>query len=277
MKFSLILCTINRKNELEKFLSYLSKQNYVNFELFIMDQNKDNLIDDIILSYQNKFEIRHIKLDSPGLSKARNAGLRLINGDIICFPDDDCWFEDPKFLEKVKKKFQENLNMDGLTMPVSDETGKKIMLRWPDKICTINKMNIFNTTTSISIFIRKYTIKNGIIFDEKLGVGSNAIGAGEETDFILRVLSNNFKISYFPDLSIQHPRPFEDTQYLNYQKIYNYSFALGFLLKRHSYPFYYKFHLLLRPFIGMIVYLFMPKKRVKSYHLFKGRFNGLIS
>ena len=35
-----------------------------------------------------------------GLSRARNAGLRMIAGDIVSFPDDDCWYP-PDLLQRV--------------------------------------------------------------------------------------------------------------------------------------------------------------------------------
>ena len=41
MKFSLIMPTINVTTELKLFLDSLKKQTYKNFELIVVDQNKD--------------------------------------------------------------------------------------------------------------------------------------------------------------------------------------------------------------------------------------------
>jgi glycosyltransferase involved in cell wall biosynthesis len=277
MKFSLVLCTINRRQELLKFLTFLEKQSYQNFELFIMDQNRNNLIDDIVFSFQNKYKVKHIKLELAGLSKARNAGLKLAHGDIICFPDDDCWFEDKHLLKKIINKFQESKNLTGLSIPVTDENGRKIIIPWPTESCYIDKSNLFKTITSISFFIKNSAIKNKYYFDECMGVGSNKIAAGEETDFLLKIILDGHKLQYTPDIDIQHPRPYEDSNNLNYDKIYQYSFALGFMLKKHSFPLLYKYNLLLRPIIAFLIYFYNSKIRKKYFYTFLGRYYGMRS
>ncbi len=85
MKFSLILCTVNREKEVIHFLDSLVEQVYKNFEVLVVDQNNDNRIKFIIEKYTS---LRLIYLKSElGLSKARNIGLKKAKGDIVCFPE----------------------------------------------------------------------------------------------------------------------------------------------------------------------------------------------
>ena len=65
-----------------------------------------------------------------GLSRARNVGLKAVTGEIIAFPDDDCWYPDG-LLQKVVAEFRDQTSLDGLTG--RSEDGKLVeMVEIPD-------------------------------------------------------------------------------------------------------------------------------------------------
>ena len=90
MRFSLIMGTYGRGEVICGFLESLKNQNYDNFELIVVDQNPDDQVEKICRGYSSHFEIKYLETDKPGLSHARNIGLKHISGDIVTFPDDDC-------------------------------------------------------------------------------------------------------------------------------------------------------------------------------------------
>ena len=98
MRFSLIMATLGRFDEIRIFLDSIDLQNYTDFELIIVDQNEENILGDIILPYKKKFYINHIRIKEKGLSLARNVGIKYAKGDIIAFPDDDCIYSLGRFL-----------------------------------------------------------------------------------------------------------------------------------------------------------------------------------
>lgn len=101
MHFSLILATIGRTEELKRFLASLDKQTLRRFELIMADQNPDDRIKPLLEPYQDHFPIMHLHRPTErGASKARNVGLQHANGDVLTFPDDDCWYL-PQLLEKI--------------------------------------------------------------------------------------------------------------------------------------------------------------------------------
>jgi len=55
IKFSLILATVGRSEELTRFLRHLDQQTYRNFELIIVDQNSNGILDSLIRQYQEDF------------------------------------------------------------------------------------------------------------------------------------------------------------------------------------------------------------------------------
>jgi glycosyltransferase involved in cell wall biosynthesis len=105
MEFSLILATLGRDIELISFLDSLASQTYRDFELIIIDQNKDKKIDSIVEKFISCFPVNHIKVDFSGVAKARDYGIHFARGKIVTFPDDDCVYE-VDVLEKVLGEFE---------------------------------------------------------------------------------------------------------------------------------------------------------------------------
>ena len=114
MKFSLIVCTLGRYEELDQLFESLRKQTYSDFEVILVDQNDKDYLNEIINEYSNEFDIRHI-FSEKGLSRARNIGLKYVSGQIVAFPDDDCWYP-IDLLERVNNFFQDNKNPRNLVI-----------------------------------------------------------------------------------------------------------------------------------------------------------------
>ena len=207
-QFSLVLCTINRKEEVDKFLQSLARQTIRGFEVIIVDQNKDGLLDDTIANWRNSLIIEHVKVDFKGLSKARNFGIKYIKGGLTAFPDDDCEYQ-PSTLEKAEIFLRQNPK-------ASIVVGKQI-----SKICDTNdslltqdkeikcSLDIFKSKAiSFTIFARSNDITQlgPAFFDERLGVGAGTKwGSGEETDFLIRAHKLGLTIFKQPAIEIFHP------------------------------------------------------------------------
>src|SRR5579864_1576625 len=118
--FSLILATYGPRQALSRFLDSLYDNRDANFEVIVIDQNHDPHYD-IVEKYSTDMAIKLIRAE-PGLSAARNIGIRAARGAIFAFPDDDCWY--PKgLLASVEKRLRES-NVDGLTSCCTDEHGQ---------------------------------------------------------------------------------------------------------------------------------------------------------
>ena len=207
-KFSLVLCTINRKEEVDKFLQSLSRQTLSEFEVIIVDQNKDGLLDPVIAKWRESLTIEHVKVDFQGLSRARNFGIKYIKEGLIAFPDDDCEYH-PSTLENTYIFMRQNPK-------ASIVIGKQC-----SKICHANEniltqveeikdpLNIFKSKAiSFTIFARLSDINQlgPAFFDEKLGVGAGTKwGSGEETDFLIRAHRLGITIFKQPAIEIFHP------------------------------------------------------------------------
>lgn len=100
MKFSIIMPIYNGESVIEHSINSILRQTYNDFELILInDASTDNT-----LTICNKYAQKHQnikiinKTSNEGVSKARNEGLEIAQGEYICFIDADdrvkeCWLE----------------------------------------------------------------------------------------------------------------------------------------------------------------------------------------
>lgn len=275
VRISLVLATKDRDISLINFLDHLKPQTFDNFEILIIDQNLDDRIQKILTHYP-EFNIIHIKSE-PGLSHARNMGLEQASGDIIGFPDDDCWY-DADTLSYVIKFFSNHPAIDGLTGRTLSGTNQKPIWKWDNKKGLVNKKNIWKRASSVSIFVRSDSLKLGINFDEKLGVGSGTPwGSGEEIDFLLQMLQAGFTIEYDPDFIVYHDDAIPNNNEKEIKKAYTYACGMGYVLRKHNYSLWLILNYLSKPFLSSIRAIIMGKnyKAKFTWAMFTGRLIGL--
>jgi glycosyltransferase involved in cell wall biosynthesis len=239
VKISLVMPTLSRVSELERFLEHLARQTYQDFELIVIDQNEDSRLFGVIERYGRKLPIVHVS-SKRGLSRGRNQGLRYVSGDIVAFPDDDCWYESPDLLERIAKQFTREASLDGVTGRVVDQEGEDIYLRWSAVPCEVSRFNLWRTCISVTIFLRLRAVASVGAFDESLGVGAETPWpAGEEMDYMLRVLEKDHRVRYDPSLTVKHPRPSSRFDNEAIARAYASSRAGGRVLRSHRYPWWF--------------------------------------
>ncbi len=278
MKFSLVLATIGRTEELIRFLKSLNAQTYRNFELIVIDQNPDNRLTTILSPFLGIFPVIHIKSEK-GLSRARNVGLKYISGDIIAFPDDDCWYP-PSLLENVKETLGKRAEISGVTGRSADENGITSAGRWADKPGLIKITDVFTKGISFTIFVKKSVIEKIGNFDETLGVGAGTPwGSGEETDYLIRALKKGFQFYYDPEIIVHHPQPVVVYDKKSIERTFNYGRGMGKVLRKHRMPLWNTIYLVfVRPVGGIITSLINLNFPKTLYHwaVLRSRIMGWI-
>ena len=86
---SVVLCTRNRPTQLANCLSYLVQQNYHDFEVVIVDNDPSFGNTRELVEAKEFPKFRYTSEPRPGLSWARNTGVRAASNEIIAFLDDD--------------------------------------------------------------------------------------------------------------------------------------------------------------------------------------------
>lgn len=274
---SLVLCTINRTHELAEFMDSLDAQTYRSFELIVVDQNADDRVESLLPRYASRFPIRHNR--SPkGLSRGRNAGLRLVEGDIVAFPDDDCCYF-PETLLRVVDHLLKHPEWDGITgRPVDPSSPNGYP--WYDQTSTwLSKKRAWYQATSYTIFLRRKVVARVGEFDEELGVGAESGKlSAEEVDYVIRAVAEGMKIFFDADLTVRHPAPIKTYDDALVRRGYGYSLGLGYVLRKHKFPLLTVARFIIRPVGGILLSIFSGNINRARYHyaVAKGRILGWI-
>ena len=72
MLVSLIMPTLNRFDDIYRFMDSLLEQTYKNFELIVVDQNENNKVKEIVDKYVERLDIKNLKSNKKGLIYNRN-------------------------------------------------------------------------------------------------------------------------------------------------------------------------------------------------------------
>ena len=90
MRFSLVVATLNRVDDVRVLLQSLAEQTFTDFEVLLVDQNDDDRLRPVVEKFAPRLNLTRLHSTVRNSSHARNVGLPLCRGEIIAFPDDDC-------------------------------------------------------------------------------------------------------------------------------------------------------------------------------------------
>lgn len=266
---SLITATLGRIEEFRILLESLRKQSYKDFELIVVDQNDHHILEEIVNAYGG-IKIKYVRSNILGLSFNRNIGLKYAQGDIIGFPDDDCFYDDNLLME-VASAFEKDKNkIDLIAVSAKDVKTGQIFIKQEKSV--LNRKQLFYNCISYNFFIRKM---DNMCFDEKLGVGAE-YGSGEETDFLWTYLSNNSVCKILNTSFVHHQNYAGD---ISSDRAFRYGLGFGAIMKkeivlrRHYCMSLLYLNLIMRAIGGFL----LTRHKRSYYNTFWGRVKGFVS
>ena len=277
MRFSLILGTVERTEDLEQCLASLDAQAHKDFELIVVDQNLDERLAPILAPYSERFEVLHLRSEK-GLSRAKNLGLERASGAVIGFPDDNCQYP-PELLAQAADFFTKHPEIAGLCGRSADETGKDSNLTFDTRRGFIDRFNVWRRCMAYNIFLRADDVR-GVRFDEELGPGAGTPWwAADEVDYLLRTLERGAALYYDPNLVAVHPQPFSQLDRKTQRRAYHYGKGMGRVLRKHHFPISFAARMLYHPGRRLVISLTNGdlKKARYFWSICAGRLSGLLS
>jgi glycosyltransferase involved in cell wall biosynthesis len=240
MRISLVVATLGRTVEVRRLLASLETQSHRDFDVIVVDQNPDTRLVPILAEFAGKLELRHVPFScSPGASRARNQGSRDISGEVVCFPDDDCWYPEG-FLAQVNDLFTAHGDWDAVIGEAIDESGRPV-LPWRDRSGQATKAVSWRRAVCFACIIRARVLDEIGGFDETLGGGTETHWpSGEDNDLMLRAIERGFNVRYEKALRVNHPRLFRSFDERSRAKRYAYSLGDGNLLRRYAMPLWWR-------------------------------------
>ncbi len=210
---TVIICTYNRSELLQKALNSLVNQDAknVDFEVLVIDNNSTDNTKDIVKSFYRKLNLRYVFEKKQGLSNARNRGVAEASGEFLAFVDDDAilpsdWLRQLSF---VIKKYNPSI-FGGPIFPYYNHKKPKWFLdKYEIRKISNNKRFLKKTEfLSGSNMVFHYKIFQRIgYFKTDFGMLGKKISLGEESELLARAHKSNVRIFYVPNLYVLHFTP----------------------------------------------------------------------
>jgi glycosyltransferase involved in cell wall biosynthesis len=277
VRFSLIVCTFGRSEELADLFASLLRQNRTDFELIVVDQNSDDRLVEIVTRFADRFPLKHIRAGGRGASRARNIGLDHVTGELIGFPDDDCQYL-AGYLDAVHHVFADDPSIGCITGFPTDDIGKQLGDRWNIEQMDLDTVTVLHRCQEFTTFVRKESLRNHR-YNERLGVGAQTLWGSEEgPDLLIRLIQVGARVVYFPNLLVYHPNKLATFNRATLRRAAAYSRGRGCLFRLHRFPRKIVFETILRAAMGCLVYLlkFQPMRSAYYFAILTGILRGLL-
>jgi glycosyltransferase involved in cell wall biosynthesis len=213
---SVIICTKDRATDLDVCLMHLKDQTCKPLEIIVVDNGSSTNATENVCQ---KYNVHYVREDRIGLDIARNTGVRVAQGSIVAYTDDDT-LPHSHWIDEISKTF---LNptvdaMTGLVIAASLETEAEVIFEkyWPFNRGYVPKKydrNFFNTHlengppvweigAGANMAFRKKVFQEAGYFDERLDAG--AAGCNGDSEMWYRLLASGKIIEYNPRAVVEH-------------------------------------------------------------------------
>lgn len=200
------------------------------FELIVVDQNErdlgiQTLVENCKADDNNNLYI-YLRDKQAGLSAGRNLGLKYSTKNWVWFLDDDAIIS-----TSISKDIEEVLHENEKKAVILYGTVRELESKKPfiKRSIQTRKLHFWNfdSVCSVALIFNRKIFEELGGFDEKFGVGAT-LGAGEESDVIIRALKNKVNIAYLNKLVVYHPKAIRKSS-----KLFSYGLGVGALYRKH--------------------------------------------
>lgn len=185
---SVILPVYNAEKYLEKCISSIINQSHECFELIIVNDGSTDGSENIIRKYLNKKNVKYIKQDNQGVSRARNTAIQNAIGEYLIFVDAD----DKLPKDSLKNRIRNIKNSDlvigsySIINEYEDEIGK-MSSTGKNLIDNRDALRMLVAASEIGyqgylwnkMFKRDIIVKNNIFFEPDIFYGEDRLFVAE--------------------------------------------------------------------------------------------------
>jgi GT2 family glycosyltransferase len=216
-EISLVICTRDRPETLRTCLQSLAKQRSSPGEVIVVDNSALASAKPICALVSG---VIYVHEPRPGLSRARNAGVRAATGQIIAFTDDDVE-PHPGWLAEVARAFERHAVdcVTGLILPANLDTvaqrsfqfamggfGSNVVPVMFDGRFFAETLphgaHVWRIGAGANMAFQRSAFERAGLFDERLGAGAS--GCSEDSEFWYRLLALGGSCLYEPRAVVSH-------------------------------------------------------------------------
>jgi GT2 family glycosyltransferase len=212
------ICTRDRPDALARCLRSIGETVDAPHEILVVDNAPhERRTREVVARFP---ACRYLPEPRPGLSAARNAGIRAATGDVVAFVDDDVVVH-RRWLAPLRRAFVDAdvMAVTGLVLPAELETEAQVAFETvrgglglgcerarygPDfRRATVGYgMPVWKIGAGANMAIRRTAFSLVGDFDERLGAG--AAGCSEDSEFWYRIIAEGWTCRYEPDSVVFH-------------------------------------------------------------------------
>ncbi len=212
MFLSVVICTYNRDQHIERALQSLVNQDYDKsaYEIIVVDNNSTDQTAEIIHRFKAQHPEHQIVLakeTQQGLSFARNKGIALAKGDYISYIDDDGIARED-YVQQIKaytEQFPNDYAFGGKVLP-RYETQKEPawMSKYIERI-----ISIVDLGEAVQTLTKTYPVGCNMFFKKTLfdhiGGFNTALKLRSDDKYIfLKVREAGYRVQYLPKVVVWH-------------------------------------------------------------------------
>jgi len=206
MYFSIIIPLYNRPQEIDELLFTLTQQDYLNFEVLIIEDGSKIDAQSIVESYSEKLNIRYFYKENEGQGFARNYAFEQAKGDYFIIFDSDCLI--PKDYLTIVKNYLELYHLEAYGGPDAAH----------HSFTPIQKAISYSMTSPFTTGgIRGNKKHVGTFHPRSFNMGVSrkvweSVGGfkltrlGEDIEYSIRIQRAGFKTGLIPDAVVFHKR-----------------------------------------------------------------------
>lgn len=143
------------------------------------------------------------QIEGKGVTKSRNNAIRMSDGKIGLFSDDDVTYTD-QYFNNVIETFKEDDTLDAVIFKMKKPGDLPDHKNYPKAPKLLKKLPFSIGTIEIAINIDKIKEK-GIFFDERFGAGQELLIGSDENIFVLDCIKKDLNVWFFPKYVVTHP------------------------------------------------------------------------
>jgi GT2 family glycosyltransferase len=247
---SVVVTTCRDTGALERCLESVLASEYDEFEVIVVENRPGS--SDTLRMLGERFpadpRLRYVDESARGLSRARNAGLALAEGELVAFTDDDV-IVDPAWIQRSVKAFDRARDIGcvtGLILPIELETDAQVLLEQFARFGKGFRRRTYRLAwagggespylftpgaigSGANTVLRTDLARQLGGFDTRLGAGTPA-ACGEDLDVYIRVLRAGRAVVYDPSAIVWHGHP--DGGAPVRRHVYRYGVGLGAMLAK---------------------------------------------
>jgi glycosyltransferase involved in cell wall biosynthesis len=218
MDISVVLCTYNNAERLRVTLQSFCRLNEpekIDWELVTVNNNSTDNTETVIRSFDDRLPIRYVYEPEQGLSRARNAGLEIAEGELIVFTDDDVK-PNPNWLTAYWEAYRERPEGYYFGGPIESEyegepPDEDLLRAAPPSVAGLDYGSVAHELSSQDIFVganwacASENLKQIGSFDEAKGLNAtDNASLGEEIDMMSRLKNYGVQGWYVHRARLKH-------------------------------------------------------------------------